>query len=206
MDWTNERKWIQKQANVYTNQGSNEPDRLIKKLDIQQESRFTALIDTIQDINIENKEYGQISVLDAGCASGAISNYIATKFPNVYVDALDIPQVINKIKGQHPNVNLIPIDLNKEFPKNKYTIIYATGVLEHIYNDWFFLKNCYNQLRKDGWLIITAPMGLDMFGQEDSLHIRIYPKNMLDGLLELAGFKIERSWEEDERKRVVARK
>ena len=49
-------------------------------------------------------------------------------------------------------------------------------------------------------------MGLDMFGQEDSLHIRIYPKNMLDNLIELTGLKIERSWEENERKRIIARK
>ena len=98
------------------------------------------------------------------------------------------------------------MDLNQKFPKYRYDIIYASGVLEHIYNDWFFLKSCYKQLKDGGYLIITAPMGLEMFGRPDSLHIRIYPKNMLNNLVELTGLKIKRSWEENERKRIIAKK
>lgn len=198
----NERKWITKQAEVYSGVGFDEPDRLIKNLGTKTESRFTALLEALTELS--NKP--QVSVLEAGSASGAISNYIAEKFPNVFVDALDIPKVIEKIKKKRPKVNLIPMDLNRKFPQYRYDVIYATGVIEHLYNDWFFIKNCFNQLKEQGTLIITAPMGLDMFGQKDSLHIRIYPRQMLDNLIELAGFKIERSWEENERKRIVAKK
>ena len=195
------KEWIKKQENVYSNEGFDEPDRLINNLGTKTESRFEVLITILDELSKSNKS--QISVLEAGCASGAIANYIAEKFKKVYVDALDLPKVINKIKKKHHKVNLITMDLNKKFPQFKYDVIYATGVIEHLYNDWFFIKSCFDQLKQGGFLIITAPMLETMFGQKDSLHIRIYPKNMLEGLLELAGFKIKKSWEEDGRKRII---
>ena len=193
------REWINKQQKVYANEGFDEPDRLIRNLPNKTESRFEALINTV-----ENTKRPMVTMLEAGSASGAISFYIAEKYENVHIDTVDLPNVIKKITKKHPRVNLIPMDLNKKFPPYAYDIIYATGVIEHIYDDWRFITNCYKCLKKNGTLIITAPMSVNMFGQPDSLHIRVYPKDMLDNLLKLAGFWIERSWEENERKRIIA--
>ena len=202
----NKQEWIKRQEKVYTHEGFDEPDRLINNLNTKTESRFEALIEIINRIITKHDNMKQISIADIGCASGAISDYIAGKFEKVFVDAIDLPKVINKILPKNDKVNLMGMDLNKKFPNFLYDIIYAAGTLEHIYNDWFFIENCYSNLKTDGYLIITAPMLETMFGQEDSLHIRIYPAKMLDGLLKLAGFKIERSWEENGRKRIIARK
>lgn len=202
----NKQEWIKRQAKVYGNGGFDEPDRLIKNLGNKTESRFEALIEIINRIITKYDNMKQISIADIGCASAGISNYLAENFEKVYVDAVDLVPIIKKIEDKHKKVNLIGLDLNKNFPPYKYDVIYAAGVLEHIYNDWFFIENCFNHLKEAGYLIITAPMLETMFGQEDSLHIRIYPKNMLENLLKLAGFKIEKSWEEDGRKRIIARK
>ena len=179
---------------------------MLRNLPNKIESRFQALIDVINNINTKHNGMKIISVLEAGSASGAIAKHIANRFGKVFVDAVDLPEVIRKIKKDNKKVHFFMKDLNKEFPLCKYDIIYATEVIEHLYNDWFFIENCFKQLKEDGYLIITAPMLESMFGQKDSLHIRIYPKDMLENLLELAGFKIERSWIEDGRKRIIAKK
>ena len=196
------KKWIKKQEKVYSREGFDEPDRLINNLDTKPQSRFEVLITILDELSLNSKN-PQISVLEAGCASGAIANYIAKKFKKVYVDALDLPEVIKKIKKKHHRVNLIDLDLNKHFPRFNYDVIYATGVIEHLYNDWLFLENCFKQLKPGGFIIITAPMLDTMFGGEESLHIRVYPKDMLEGLMKLAGFKIKKSWEEEGRKRII---
>jgi len=196
----NEKKWIKKQAEVYSTRGFDEPDRLIKNLGIKTEKRFEALIRIIDQF-----EGGRvIEMLDAGCASGAISRYITKRYDKVKTDLADLPTVIDKI--EEFTENKYPLDFNKEFPNKKYDIIYATEMIEHLYNDWFFIKNCYNHLNDEGYLIITAPMECGNFTNPENLHIRAYPGKMLEELLQVAGFTIEESWVEGKGKRVVARK
>ncbi len=206
--------WIKKQEKVYANEGFDEPDRLIKNLGTKTESRFEELIKIVESI-----DKPILFFLDAGSASGAIGKYLVEKYPKVYAHLVDLPEVTKKIKiittKYQDRIIKIPLDLNKVFPHHhrdviqghsNYDIINACGVIEHLYNDWFFIENCFLRLNKNGYLIITAPMLETMFGQEDSLHIRIYPAQMLDSLLKLAGFKIIKSWEENGRKRIVAQK
>ena len=40
--------------------------------------------------------------------------------------------------------------------KNSYDLIYSTSVLEHVYDDITFLKNCESLLKKGGFLILTC--------------------------------------------------
>lgn len=197
-------KWIEKQEAVYSTHGFDEPDRLINNLGKKIESRFEELIKIVESIDKD-----AITFLDAGSASGAIAKYLVSKYPKISAHMVDLPEVAKKINidkkalGVGMRIDKIALDLNKNFPIYKYDIINACGVIEHIYNDWFFIENCFNHLKPGGFLIITAPMLETMFGGEDSLHIRIYPAKMLDGLLELAGFKIQKSWEENGRKRII---
>lgn len=198
-------KWVEKQAKVYANEGFDEPDRLIQKYKEtgKAEKRFEVLLDELE----ENKTEQGFNVLDIGCASGAISRYISKKYPNASITAIDLPEVIDKIEENNSKVSYKAHDVDGGLPSFHppflYDIIYMTEVIEHIPHDFNLLESCSFWMNKGGKLIISAPRECGDFCAEDNLHIRVYPGNMLQNLLQVAGFKIENSWEVNNGKGIV---
>lgn len=101
-------------------------------------------------------------------------------------------------------MDIIQADLNERFPifKIKFDVIFAGEVMEHLFDDIKFIKDCRNILKPGGILIITVPNltfsanRLLMFFEKIPLfayapyHYNIYNKKVVENLLKQNGFEI----------------
>lgn len=103
---------------------------------------------------IKNKITDSTNILDVGAGSGAFINRIA-KYGGNY-SAVEI----NKEAFQLQNVNLYILDLNSDFSEKineKFDLIIATEIIEHIENPHHFIRQLKNLLAESGIIVITTP-------------------------------------------------
>ena len=143
-------------------------------------------------------------VLDLGCYYGRKTKWLAEHFDKV--DGCDISKTaLSKAKRNNPKLNFFQCDFGKKNlkTKKKYNSIFATEIIEHIFDTQTFLKNCSNALNKNGILFITTPnvvnysnrirllYGNDVFISGDKAHIRFFNPKTIVKEIEQAGFKVE---------------
>ncbi len=106
------------------------------------------------------------------------------------------------------------IDLNYPFAKSfglsKFNMIVAIEVIEHLNNPIMFLKECYDMLIPNGYLLVTTPNILDKFSRIKFLrrgqfchfepvsfyktgHRTIMPKWLLELYFNYAGFIVQKT-------------
>ena len=142
-------------------------------------------------------------ILDAGSGIGAYAFWLGEKFANAEVvggeidkDKLKFCQAMTK-DLERKNVAFIYQDIMKLNKKNKYDLIVAIDVLEHIYNYEKPLENFFYMLYKHGYLYIHVPQPsqkriLPIFKNwhhDDHAHEGISKINLENHLIKL-GFKI----------------
>ena len=98
---------------------------------------------------------GKLHVLDFGCGQGAFSQRLVDL--GMVVDACDIDT--GQLKA---NVNRkIELDLNKGIPAekfpDKYDLILALEIIEHLQNPWKYLEDCLGLLKQGGIIVLTTP-------------------------------------------------
>jgi 2-polyprenyl-3-methyl-5-hydroxy-6-metoxy-1,4-benzoquinol methylase len=125
----------------------------------------------------------KIIILDYGCGVG-INLSMLSKYGKVfYYDKSRL--AINYVKKKYYNKKFfINIDELLKY-KNKFDLIVATDVIEHIKNDKKEILKISNLLKKDGYILITVPAFQSLFSSKDiSLkHYRRYNKDTLHNLL-----------------------
>lgn len=157
---------------------------------------------------ILNEILPENSVLDIGCADHFaemaeeeywLHKHLYTKTESVLGMDLEEKEVkklkdrgYNVLQGNAENFNL----------EEKFDIINAGELIEHLSNPGTFLDNCYNHLKNDGKLIITAPnvwylpyqMSVLIRGRPplNKQHTCWYDKNTLIQLLERHNFKVQK--------------
>lgn len=94
-------------------------------------------------------------ILDFGCGQGAFSQRLVDN--GMIVDACDINT--DQIKA---DVNKkINIDLNKEIDlasfSDKYDVLIALEILEHLHNPWKYLNDCLTLLKDNGIIVLSTP-------------------------------------------------
>lgn len=147
-------------------------------------------------------------ILDAGSGIGAYAFWLGRKFTNAQVVGVDIDkdkskfcQAMTKDLGLK-NVAFIYQDIRKMHKKNKYDLIVAIDVLEHIENYEKTLENFFHMLYKHGYLYIHVPQPnqkrilnlLKNWHHEDHVHEGI-AKSTLEHILKKLGFQIVLSQE-----------
>lgn len=92
-------------------------------------------------------------VLDIGAGQGALSQLL---FKNGFdVNAIDINKENFKL---HNKVKFYQRNINEELNINeKYDIVCAVEIIEHIENPYKLIRDCYNLLENSGTLIISTP-------------------------------------------------
>jgi len=95
-------------------------------------------------------------ILEVGCNSGNSASWFSEKGYKVY--ALDLPKVIDNISHKNPNVKYIGHDITKfrgDFI-DKFDVIVAGEVIQHVYYPDKMIDNLYKYLKNDGILFIST--------------------------------------------------
>lgn len=144
-------------------------------------------------------------VLDLGCYWGHKTKWLKEHFESV--DGCDISSAaLEKARENNPGTIFFQCDFGKKGFKTekKYASIFATEIVEHIFDTQTFLENCRNALDKGGILFLTTPnvinysnrlrliFGNDVFISGDAAHIRFFNPKTISKEVEKAGFKIEK--------------
>ena len=141
-------------------------------------------------------------VLDAGCGSGEFSEYI--KGLGFEIVGIDISQTaIEKAKNRLPESSFYIGSLEEPLPfkTEEFDAIWATDVLEHLFDIHTCLCEFNRILKPQGYLILTVPyhglvknLAITLFGfkkhfNPELSHIRFFTRKSLLECLNQAGFE-----------------
>ena len=101
-----------------------------------------------------------LKILDIGCGGGLISEPMARLGGKV--TGIDASEKNIKVAKVHSEKNKLKIDYINKSPEQlddveKFDIILNLEIVEHVENVDFYIKSCYNLLKKDG-LMFTATL------------------------------------------------
>lgn len=140
-------------------------------------------------VPVENGE-GK-TVLEIGCSIGGVASLLSERGFDVY--ASDISKyAIDRASKLSPNVKFFVFDIQKKVAlREKFDIIIAFEVVEHLNSPKDAIKNMYKSLKAGGFLVISTPYPYS-WAYNDPTHINVkYPnewtKIMRDaGLINIA--------------------
>jgi len=133
---------------------------------------------------------GISDVLEVGCGQGALGTRLAQRYNYLGVEpdqaswAVASQRIRAAGRGEVRNV---PVqDLGDE----RFDLVCAFEVLEHIDDDAAALKEWASRLRAPGWLLLSVPAHQDRYGPADELvgHFRRYDPAAMTALLTGCGF------------------
>ncbi len=138
-----------------------------------------------------------VSFYDAGAGFGQYSYFVLKYFPKARVQAADLKtdymasfERYAKLAGWQ-DFTAQQADLVDYVPKDKFDLIIAIDILEHIEQDEKVLRNFRQVLDNGGKLIISSPSTFDESAKFVEEHVRPgYDKDEIISKLENAGFKI----------------
>ncbi|MDO9578666.1 MAG: class I SAM-dependent methyltransferase [Candidatus Cloacimonadales bacterium] len=138
-----------------------------------------------------------IRFYDAGAGFGQYSYFVLKYFNKARVQAVDLKKDYMDSFGRYAKLvgwqdfTAQQADLVDYLPKDKFDLIVAIDILEHIENDRQVLQNFRQVLDKGGKLIISSPSTFDESAKFVAEHVRPgYDKEEIISKLENAGFKI----------------
>ena len=105
--------------------------------------------------------YEAKNIIDLGTADGEMIFELSKSFPKTKFTGIEynreLVQIANETKMR--NVNIIEGDVNEisQLDNQKYDVVIATAIIEHVDNPELFMQNVFNLLNKHGILILTAP-------------------------------------------------
>ena len=106
------------------------------------------------------------NLFDAGSGFGQYSYFIAKRFPNVTIHAIDVKEdYIEECReffkqSGIDNVDFAVEDLTMPAHTNRFDFILSVDVMEHIADDVMVFKNFYSAMRSGGRLLIHTPSNL----------------------------------------------
>ncbi len=144
------------------------------------------------------KEVKGLNILDCGISRGGVSDKLSKEGANCF--GVDVNP--REIKG----VKIVQADLNKGIPEFgiQFEVIFAGEIIEHLFDDSKFIRECSAVLKPEGILIVTVPnlvsflnrflmffgsMPLTAFAAA-SFHYHLYNRSKLKNLIKEEGFKI----------------
>lgn len=100
-------------------------------------------------------------VLDLGCGSCIITNRLEPEVS--YICAVDKQDELFRFCVNSEKVHTVKADIVEYIDDNKYDMIIIFGVFNYTTTEEMKIacKNCYNMLKKDGYLIIKHACGVD---------------------------------------------
>ena len=138
------------------------------------------------------KKYLKGNILEVGCGIGNFTKELLS-FGQVFAIDIneDYVQKVSRLVKDKGRIGLGNIENGKYFfDDQKFDNVVSLNVLEHIKKDKQALKNLFNLLESDGYLILLVPTHPNLFGEIDKSigHFRRYHKDELLYKLKEVGF------------------
>lgn len=138
---------------------------------------------------------GKTKFLEIGCATGAFIQQIVEN-ENLEITGSEIYlKGLLYAKKNLPTVDFIQFDVTQGGIDEKYGLIVAFDVIEHIENDVAAMANINSMLLKGGSFIMTVPQHMFLWSKLDEIvkHKRRYSRRELLTKLQENGFEISYS-------------
>jgi SAM-dependent methyltransferase len=102
----------------------------------------------------------RMKVLDVGCNDG----FYARLFPGYDYHGVDIIKVS---ADNHLAKRIVSADLSKGFPfkDNEFSVVFASEILEYVFDTDFFVRECSRVFKSGGTLIMTTPNSVPLYSR-----------------------------------------
>mgnify|MGYP001355161121 CR=1 FL=1 len=133
------------------------------------------------------------SFMDVGCGTGFVLSRIEAAFPRASLHGSEMLSTgLKHAVSRLPGVEFMQMDARHIPFIDEFEAIGSFDVIEHIENDNVALKNCFQALKKEGYLFLTVPQHMWLWSKvdEDACHVRRYSLSELRYKLEQSGFEI----------------
>lgn len=135
---------------------------------------------------------GQAKILDIGCGTGMMLNYLLK-----YGEAWGIDNNLRAVEYARikcPKASIILGTVPQDLPDDKFDLITALDFIEHIYDDRGILGAMANNLKEKGILAITVPAYQSLWTSHDDLnfHKRRYLAKELKDKIEKSGLAMRK--------------
>ena len=145
---------------------------------------------------------GQPSILDIGCATGALLDSLRGR--GWRVTGVEIsPSADYAVNVRALDVRNLPLEENN-FPDESFDVVLASHLIEHLNNPKAFLSETFRVLKNGGSIFVTTPnisgFKARLFGSRWRSaifdHLYLFSKRTLSKMLENAGYRIDncRTW------------
>jgi len=132
---------------------------------------------------------GISDVLEVGCGQGSLGTRLAQRYRYLGVepDRVSWSVASARIGAAGGEVRNIAVE---ELGDDRFDLVCAFEVLEHIEDDAAALKEWSSRLRANGWLLLSVPAHQHRFGPGDEMagHFRRYDPAAMTALLTRCGF------------------
>jgi SAM-dependent methyltransferase len=140
------------------------------------------------------------SVFDSGCGDGNFLLFLHKHYQgNLEYHAGDISETaIAEIKDFDfvRQTVIIDVENTASLPKQKFTVVVSSEVLEHIERWQEALQNLSNLVDDHGYIFITVPAQMRYWSRHDDFarHYRRFEQGQIELALNNSGFEIKESW------------
>lgn len=136
----------------------------------------------------------QGSFIDVGAGNGLFLKFFKDRGFEVEGIELEKDQVHEMRKDfKLKDVKISQGDITNLHGKESYDVVIASDVIEHIQNDEVALTNLFTFVKKGGYLVLTVPAHMHLYGKRDKIwgHYRRYDKqDLVRKLQSLEGCKV----------------
>ncbi|MGN0114516.1 MAG: methyltransferase domain-containing protein [Acutalibacteraceae bacterium] len=118
--------------------------------------RTQPAIDLANRISLDNPK----KIIDIGCGPGNSTRVLANRFFGAHIVGADNSQdMIDKAKGQNPDLDFMIFDASGDFSKfGEYDIVFSNACIQWIPNHSSLIKNMMSVLKVGGVLAVQTPM------------------------------------------------
>jgi SAM-dependent methyltransferase/uncharacterized membrane protein YbhN (UPF0104 family) len=131
------------------------------------------------------------TVLEVGCGQGAMAMRVAARhdYTAVELDEASWATAAARVEAVAPGSRMLHGDLSMLSPDERFDVVCAFEVIEHVADDAAALAAWVDRVRPGGELLLSTPAWRDRFGPWDDLagHYRRYDPDDLRRLLADAG-------------------